>query len=70
MHAWNLRLPIQVSLWDKSLSNYIGKTFKLSKSQNGSINEFISSWKLLNLSNMWLRFVCLQMILELSDLTI
>ena len=52
MHAWNLRVPIQVSLEEKSFSYYIIKTFKLSNGENGLSMPF-SSWQLLNLSSMW-----------------
>ena len=70
MHAWNHRLSVQVSLCDKNIFSYMSKTFKLSKCGNSFINEPISSWQLLDLSSMWLRFFCLQMILELSDWTV
>ena len=39
MHAWNLRVLIQVSLWDqiKNKKYYIQKKFKLSNGENGFI---------------------------------
>ena len=55
MHAWNLRVPIQVSLEDKRFSYYIIKTFKLSNGENGLSRPF-SSWQLLNLSSLKVLF--------------